>query len=75
MPFEQILVVYGRVGDNKAVQCYHGGGTFVWPLIQGCAFLDLTPRTIHIPLKGRPIPPKHPRQRSQHVYSGRRLNS
>ena len=26
--------------------------TFVWPLIQGCAFLDLTPRTIHIPLKG-----------------------
>jgi flotillin len=24
----------------------------VWPLIQGCAFVDLTPRTIHIPLKG-----------------------
>lgn len=48
----KILVVYGRVGENKTVQCYHGGGTFVWPLIQGCAFLDLTPRTIHIPLKG-----------------------
>jgi len=29
-----------------------GGGTFIWPLIQGYAFLDLTPRTIHIPLKG-----------------------
>jgi flotillin len=51
-PSNKVLVVYGRVGDNKAVQCYHGGGTFVWPLIQGCAFLDLTPRTIHIPLKG-----------------------
>ncbi|HSX11418.1 MAG TPA: SPFH domain-containing protein [Chlamydiales bacterium] len=51
-PSNKILVVYGRVGGNKTVQCYHGGGTFVWPLIQGCAFLDLTPRTIHIPLKG-----------------------
>src|SRR3984957_13096989 len=51
-PSNKILVVYGRVGGSKTVQCYHGGGTFVWPLIQGCAFLDLTPRTIHIPLKG-----------------------
>ena len=51
-PSNKILVVYGRVGGNKTVQCYHGGGTFVWPLIQGYAFLDLTPRTIHIPLKG-----------------------
>ena len=48
----KVLGVYGRLGGNKTVQCYHGGGTFVWPLIQGCAFLDLTPRTIHIPLKG-----------------------
>ena len=51
-PSNKILVVYGRVGGSRTVQCYHGGGTFVWPLIQGCAFLDLTPRTIHIPLKG-----------------------
>ncbi len=48
----KILVVYGRMGGRKTVQCYHGGGTIVWPLIQGCAFLDLTPRNIHIPLKG-----------------------
>jgi flotillin len=51
-PSNKVLVVYGRVGGSKTVQCYHGGGTFVWPLIQGCSFLDLTPRTIHIPLKG-----------------------
>ncbi len=51
-PSNKVLVVYGRVGGSKTVQCYHGGGTFVWPLIQGSAFLDLTPRTIHIPLKG-----------------------
>ena len=51
-PSNRILVVYGRVGKNQTVQCYHGGGAFVWPLIQGSAFLDLIPRTIHIPLKG-----------------------
>jgi len=51
-PSNKILVVYGRVGGSKTVQCYHGGGTFVWPLVQGSTFLDLTPRTIHIPLKG-----------------------
>lgn len=51
-PSNKVLVVYGKVGEKKAVQCYHGGGTFVWPIIQGCSFLDLTPRTIHIPLKG-----------------------
>lgn len=51
-PSNKVLVVYGRVGGKKTVQCYHGGGTIIWPLIQGCAFLDLTPRTIHIPLRG-----------------------
>ncbi len=51
-PSNKILVVYGRVAGSKTVQCYHGGGTFVWPLIQGSAFLDLTPRNIHIPLRG-----------------------
>src|ERR1700678_2218407 len=51
-PSNKVLVVYGRVSGSKTVQCYHGGGRIVWPLIQGSAFLDLTPRTIHIPLKG-----------------------
>lgn len=51
-PSNKVLVVYGRVAGSKTVQCYHGGGTFVWPLIQGSAYLDLTPRNIHIPLKG-----------------------
>lgn len=51
-PSNKILVVFGRVAGKKTVQCHHGGGTFIWPLIQGYAFLDLTPRNIHIPLKG-----------------------
>ena len=50
-PSNQILVVYGRIGGERTVQCYHGGGTFIWPLIQDSAYMDLTPRTIHIPLK------------------------
>ena len=51
-PSNKVLVVFGRIAGHKTVQCYHGGGTFVWPLIQDSAYLDLTPRTIHIPLKG-----------------------
>ncbi|MEM1282384.1 MAG: SPFH domain-containing protein [Chlamydiota bacterium] len=51
-PSNKILVVYGKVFGNQAAKCLHGGGTFVWPLIQDYAYLDLTPRTIHIPLTG-----------------------
>lgn len=45
-------MIYGRVGFGKTIQCHHGGGRIVWPLIQGHAFLDLTPKTIHISLRG-----------------------
>jgi flotillin len=48
----QILVVYGKVGGGKSARCLHGGGAFVWPLIQDYKYLDLTPLTINIPLKG-----------------------
>ena len=48
----QILAIYGKVGEGKSVKCYHGGAAFVWPLIQECRYMDLTPMTINIPLKG-----------------------
>ncbi|VAX35748.1 Inner membrane protein YqiK [hydrothermal vent metagenome] len=48
----QILAIYGKVSSGQSVKCFHGGGTFVWPLIQDSQFLDLTPMTINIPLKG-----------------------
>ena len=51
-PSNKVLAVYGRVGRGKSVVCYHGGGTFVWPLIQGYSYLDLIPMTINIPLRG-----------------------
>ena len=50
-PSNRILAVYGKVGGGDSVKCYHGGGTFVWPLIQDYDYLDLTPITLHIPLK------------------------
>ncbi|MCX5922202.1 MAG: SPFH domain-containing protein [Candidatus Dependentiae bacterium] len=50
-PSNKILVVYGRVRGDKSSKCYHGGGTFVWPLIQDYQYLELTPIAIHIPLK------------------------
>jgi flotillin len=48
---DQILVIYGRVGKNQTARCIHGGGAFVWPLIQDYAYMSLTPMTITIPLE------------------------
>ena len=49
-PSDSILVIYGKIGGETA-RCIHGGGALVWPLIQDCAFLSLTPMTINIPLQ------------------------
>jgi flotillin len=51
-PSNRILVIYGKVGTNKAAKCMHGGGTFVVPLIQDYAYLSLEPLVIDIPLEG-----------------------
>ncbi|MCP3904767.1 MAG: flotillin family protein, partial [Planctomycetes bacterium] len=51
-PSNRVLVKYGRVGGAKAAQCYHGGGAFIWPLIQDYAYLSLEPLVIEIPLEG-----------------------
>ena len=50
-PSDSILVVYGKVGTGQSSNCIHGGGTFVWPLIQDYEYLSLTPLTIQIPLQ------------------------
>jgi flotillin len=50
-PSDQILVIYGKVADNRSSKCVHGGGTMVWPLIQDYSYLSLTPITISIPLQ------------------------
>lgn len=45
-PSDKILVVYGTSGTNKSAKCVHGGGKFVWPVIQDYAYLSLTPISI-----------------------------
>lgn len=44
-PSDKILVIYGKTGGTSA-KCVHGGGAFIWPVIQDYAFLDLKPLSI-----------------------------
>lgn len=44
-PSDKILVIYGRTGGTSA-KCVHGGGAFIWPVIQDFAYLDLKPISI-----------------------------
>ena len=45
-PSDKILVVYGTTGSRGSAKCIHGGGTFVWPIVQDYAYLSLTPISI-----------------------------
>lgn len=55
-PSDKVMVIYGRVGNNRSgdarsAKCIHGGATFVWPVVQAYAYLDLTPLSISVDLK------------------------
>lgn len=55
-PSDKIMVIYGKVGNNKdgsarSANCIHGGAAFVWPVIQAREFLDLTPLSISVDLE------------------------
>ena len=50
-PSDRVLVIYGRVEKGRSSTTMHGGGAFVWPLIQDYSYLSLTPITISIPLE------------------------
>jgi flotillin len=51
-PSNRVLVIYGKVASGQSARCLHGGGAFVWPLIQDYEFLSLDPMQIEIPLRG-----------------------
>jgi len=51
-PSNRILVIYGKTSQGRSAKCLHGGGAFVWPLIQSYDFLSLDPLQIEIPLEG-----------------------
>ena len=49
-PSNRILVIWGTKG--KSTRCFHGGGQFVWPIIEDFAYMSLEPLVIEIPLTG-----------------------
>ena len=52
-PSDRILVVFGKTGgDGQSAKLYQGGGALVLPIVQGYAWLDLTPIPIDIELQG-----------------------
>ena len=49
-PSNRVLVIWGTKG--KATRCFHGGGQFVWPIIEDYGYMSLEPLVIEIPLTG-----------------------
>ena len=55
-PSDKILVIYGKVGNDKTGQarsarCIHGGAAFIVPVIQSYQYMDLTPISINVDLR------------------------
>ena len=48
----EILVIFGKVGGGAAAKCIHGGGAFVWPIIQDYKMMSLEPMSLDIKLDG-----------------------
>ena len=45
-PSDKILVIYGTTANGGSAKCVHGGGAFVWPIVQDYAYLSLRPISI-----------------------------
>lgn len=55
-PSDKLLVIYGRTGKNangeaSTAKVVHGGGAWIWPIIQDFQWLSLKPISIDIDLK------------------------
>ncbi len=55
-PSDKIMVIYGKVGQNKdgtarSARCIHGGAAFIIPVIQAYEYLDLTPISLSVDLE------------------------
>lgn len=47
-PSNRVLVIFGKTGKGTAARCVHGGASFVWPLFQDYAYLNLEPIQIEV---------------------------
>ena len=45
-PSDKILVIYGGRKSKSSAKCVHGGGAFIWPIIEDYQYLSLTPISI-----------------------------
>ena len=45
-PSDKILVIYGNKSSKASAKCIHGGGAFVWPIIEDYQYLSLKPISI-----------------------------
>lgn len=48
----EILVKTGKVGGDKGYVVQHGGGTFIWPVIQTYHIMSMSTIQVDIPLEG-----------------------
>lgn len=53
-PPNQLMVVFGLVGQGRACKVLHGGATFVTPLIQQYLFISLEPYSLEVNLGNEP---------------------
>ena len=53
-PSDKILVIYGTTANGGSAKCVHGGGAFVWPIVQDYAYLSLRPISIAANLTNAP---------------------
>ena len=51
-PSDKILVIYGKTKAGASAKCLAGGAAFVWPVIQDYEYLDLSPISIDVDLRG-----------------------
>jgi len=51
-PSNRVLIIYGKTAGGRSAKTLHGGGAFVWPLIQNYDYLSLDPMQIETPLEG-----------------------
>ncbi len=51
-PSNKILVIYGKVAGGKSCVTLHGGGAFIWPIIQSYQFMSLEPMRLKVDLNG-----------------------
>jgi len=53
VPPNQVLCVYGRsLAFQNMQKTYTGGGCCVWPILQSCSWMSLTPMPLEVSLKG-----------------------